>query len=51
MYVVDASGRPKVMMEYEGTARWNGRVTEDTVRPIPLSRFLLVQPPGRGPAR
>ena len=50
MYVVDASGRPKVMMEYEETARWNGLVTADTVRPIPLSRFKLVMPPRRGAA-
>jgi hypothetical protein len=39
------------MMEYEGTARWNGLVTADTVRPIPLSRFKLVRPPQPGGAR
>jgi hypothetical protein len=45
MYVIDQSGRPKVMMEFEGTARWNGLVTAETVSPIPFSRFKLVQPP------
>jgi hypothetical protein len=45
MYVVDQGGRPKVMMEYEATARWNGRVTAETVSPIPLSRFRLLQWP------
>jgi hypothetical protein len=44
MYVIDNSGRDKVMLEYEGTARWNGRVDEDTVKPIPLSAFKLLEP-------
>jgi hemolysin type calcium-binding protein len=43
MYVVDNGGRPKVMLEYEGTAHWGGLVTSTTVRPIPLSRFRLVR--------
>jgi hypothetical protein len=42
MYLIDASGREKVMFEYEGTARWNGLVTWKTVRKIPLSRFRWV---------
>jgi hypothetical protein len=50
MYVIDNSGRPKVMFEYEDTAGWDGSVTADTVSPIPLSRFKLVVPPRHGPA-
>ena len=42
MYVIDSSGRPKVMLEYEGTARWNGAVDESTVSPIPLTSFRVV---------
>jgi hypothetical protein len=42
MYVIDNSGRPKIMLEYDGTARWNGLVTSATVSPIPLSAFKLV---------
>jgi hypothetical protein len=45
MYVIDASGRPKVMFEYEGTARWNGRITARTVSPIPLSAFKVLEAP------
>jgi hypothetical protein len=43
MYVIDVSGRPKVILEYEGTARWNGTVTETTVSPIPLGSFRVVR--------
>jgi len=43
MYVIDNSGRPKLYMEYERTARWRGTVDEDTVSPIPLSAFRLVR--------
>jgi hypothetical protein len=43
MYVVDNGGRPKVMLEYEGTARWSGLVDSTTVRPIPLSHFRLLR--------
>lgn len=42
MYVIDNAGRPKIMLEYEGTARWNGLVTSETVSPIPDSAFKLV---------
>jgi hypothetical protein len=42
MYIIDNSGRPKVMMEYEGTAMWNGAVNSKTPNPIPLSRFKLL---------
>lgn len=45
MYVVDNSGRPKVMLEYEGTADWNGLVDERTAAPIPLRSFRVVEPP------
>jgi hypothetical protein len=46
MYVIDNSGRPKVMLEYQGTARWNGVVNANTVRPIPMSEFRVVAPEG-----
>lgn len=46
MYVIDNSGRPKVMLEYEGTANWKGVVDEDTVRPIPMSEFRVLAPVG-----
>ena len=42
MFIIDNSGRPKVMMEYEGTALWNGLVGSKTPNPIPLSRFKLL---------
>ena len=42
MYVVDNSGRPKIMLEYEGTARWNGVVDSRTVSPIPLRAFRVI---------
>jgi len=44
MYVIDNSGHPKVMLEYEGTAGWNGLVGEGTVKPIPMSAFRVVAP-------
>lgn len=47
MYVIDNSGRPKVMAEFEGTAGWNGVITSRTVSPIPLSAFRYVTLPGR----
>lgn len=43
MYLIDASGRPKVIAEYGGTANWNGLVTAQTVSPIPLSRFRVLR--------
>lgn len=42
MFVIDNSGRPKVMLEYEGTARWRGVVSSRTVQPIPLSAFRVL---------
>jgi hypothetical protein len=46
MYVIDQSGRPKVMFEYEGTARWGQVVNSDTVGPIPVSALKLLRPCG-----
>jgi hypothetical protein len=43
MYVVDNSGRPKVMLEYEGTAHWAGALTHRTVNPIPLTAFRVLR--------
>jgi hypothetical protein len=43
MFVIDASGRPKVMFEYTGTARWDGVVHENTVSPIPLSALRVIR--------
>jgi hypothetical protein len=42
MYVIDNGGRPKVMLEYDATARWDGLVTASTVSPIPLAYFRAV---------
>jgi hypothetical protein len=46
MYVIDNSGRPKVMLEYRGTANWDGLVNANTVRPIPMSEFRVLAPEG-----
>jgi hypothetical protein len=43
MFVIDASGRPKVMFEYTGTARWDGVVHASTVSPIPLAALRVVR--------
>ncbi len=45
MFLIDGSGRPKLEMEYDGTANWNGSITASTVSPIPLSAFRVLQPP------
>jgi hypothetical protein len=42
MFVIDGGIRPKVMLEYERTAGWDGRVSEHTVSPIPLGAFVAV---------
>jgi hypothetical protein len=42
MYLIDASGREKVMFEYDGTAHWNGLISASTVSKIPLSQFRWV---------
>jgi hypothetical protein len=43
MYVVDNSGREKIMVEYSGTARWDGLLTSRTVSPIRLDAFKLLR--------
>ena len=42
MYVVDNSGRPKIMFEYEGTARWRGAISAQTVSPIKVSALRVL---------
>lgn len=42
MFLIDASGRPKLVAEYEATAAWNGTITSTTVSPIPLARFRVL---------
>jgi RTX calcium-binding nonapeptide repeat (4 copies) len=46
MYVIDQSGRPKLMFEYEDTAHWGEVINSDTVSPIPVSRLELLRPCG-----
>jgi hypothetical protein len=43
MYVIDNSRRAKVMLEYEGTAHWDGLVAEDTLRAIPLDELRVLE--------
>jgi hypothetical protein len=43
MYVVDNAGREKIMVEYGGTARWDGLLTSRTVSPIPLAAFEVLR--------
>ena len=45
MYVIDNSGRPKLIAEFDGTARWDGTITSRTVGPIPLTAFRYVAGP------
>jgi hypothetical protein len=42
MYVVDNSGRPKIMFEYEGTAHWDGAISAQTVSPIKVSALRIL---------
>ena len=44
MIVVDTGGHPKLYFEYEGTAHWNGAITDSTVSGIPLDRFRVLDP-------
>ena len=44
MYVIDQSGRPKLMFEYEDTAHWGEVVNSDTVSPIRVSALKLLRP-------
>ena len=43
MYVVDGSGRSKLFFEFDGTAAWNGLVTESTVSPIPVAALRVLE--------
>jgi hypothetical protein len=43
MYVVDTGGHPKIIIEYEGTAHWGGRITSATVSSIPVSSLRLLR--------
>jgi hypothetical protein len=47
MYLIDGSGRSKLMMEYDATAGWNGEITASTPSAIPVGRFRIVPPPRR----
>jgi len=42
MIVVDNSGRPKIYVEDERTAHWEGTVVANTVSPIPFSSFRVL---------
>ncbi|MCD6416831.1 MAG: fibronectin type III domain-containing protein, partial [Planctomycetes bacterium] len=42
MILVDGGGHPKIYVEGEHTASWNGLVEADTVKPIPYSAFRLL---------
>jgi hypothetical protein len=44
MYVIDNSGRPKVMMEYDSTARWNRTITDETLGSLRLKAFRVLKP-------
>jgi hypothetical protein len=48
MFVVDTSGRSKLLMEYQGTAHWGGgtELTADTVSRIPVGQLRLISPGG-----
>jgi hypothetical protein len=48
MYVVDNSGRPKIMFEYEGTAHWGGAISARTVSAIRMSALRVVASGGGG---
>ena len=49
MYVIDNSGRPKVIAEFDATAGWNGVLTSRTVDAIPLSTFRYIADPFGAP--
>ena len=49
MYVIDNSGRPKLIAEFDGTAGWNATITARTVNPIPLSAFRYIAGPFGAP--
>jgi hypothetical protein len=51
MYLIDTSGRSKLMMEYDRTAGWKGVVTASTASAIPVEHLLIVPPPRRTAGR
>lgn len=42
LILIDIAGRPKIYAEYEDTAGWDDRLTEDTVAAIPIERFEVL---------
>jgi hypothetical protein len=47
MYLIDTSGRSKLMVEYDKTAKWKGVVTAATPSAIPVDHLRIVPPPRR----
>lgn len=45
MYLIDGSGRSKLMVEYDATAKWDGVISGTTPSAIPADRFRIVPPP------
>lgn len=45
MYLIDISGRPKVVLEAEESADWIGILDEHSLSGIPFDRFDVVLPP------
>jgi hypothetical protein len=41
--VIDKSNRPKIFVEYEATAQWNGLVEDDTISNIPYTAFKVLR--------
>lgn len=41
--VIDKSNRPKIFVEYEATAQWNGLVENDTITHIPYTAFKVLR--------
>jgi hypothetical protein len=42
MYTIDRAGRPKIMIEDEQTARWQGAITASTVSALPWEAFEVL---------
>ncbi len=47
MIVIDKSDHPKIYAEYDGTAHWNGVITDSTVKSIPINQFRLIATGGK----
>jgi hypothetical protein len=43
LFVIDESNRPKIFVEYEATAQWNGLVKHDTIARIPATAFKVLR--------